>query len=340
VEVTAFGPGYGECLLVHLGAGSWMIVDSCVTADLRLPALDYLDAMGVNAATSVKLVVATHWHDDHVRGISQVVATCVLARVVCSAALNADEILAGIGTYRPDGKFDSLHTTSGVEEMRRTISLLGPGTASWAIESRMLYQSLDAPHCRITALSPCDSVLSLAYNEIHDLLVTDPVKTVKRPDRNLGAVALWVEVGDATMLLGADLQEKDSRHPGWTAILGSSTRPEGKAEVFKVPHHGSDNAHLSAVWDQIVAPNPEVVVCPCRNGRTNLPTDDDITRLCKLGRVHLTAPPNSAFVRRNGRRRRPRIAEYGRVTLRRRIGHEESWTVRYEVPAHNPCNAR
>ena len=30
IEVSLFGPGYGECVLVHLGEGQWMIVDSCV----------------------------------------------------------------------------------------------------------------------------------------------------------------------------------------------------------------------------------------------------------------------------------------------------------------------
>jgi len=29
IEVSVFGPGYGESILVHLGAGKWVIVDSC-----------------------------------------------------------------------------------------------------------------------------------------------------------------------------------------------------------------------------------------------------------------------------------------------------------------------
>src|SRR5438067_455186 len=30
LELSVFGPGRGECLVVHLGAGEWMVVDSCL----------------------------------------------------------------------------------------------------------------------------------------------------------------------------------------------------------------------------------------------------------------------------------------------------------------------
>lgn len=32
-ELTLIGPGYGESVVVHLGRGLWMIVDSCVDSD-------------------------------------------------------------------------------------------------------------------------------------------------------------------------------------------------------------------------------------------------------------------------------------------------------------------
>lgn len=69
VEVTLFGPGFGEAIAVHLGEGSWMLVDSCIDPDSKGPAsLTYLDRLNVNPA-NVKAIIASHWHDDHVRGI-------------------------------------------------------------------------------------------------------------------------------------------------------------------------------------------------------------------------------------------------------------------------------
>ena len=33
VEVTLFGPGYGESVVVHAGVDDWLVVDSCLDAD-------------------------------------------------------------------------------------------------------------------------------------------------------------------------------------------------------------------------------------------------------------------------------------------------------------------
>src|SRR6266496_6305280 len=73
-EVTLIGTGggYGESIVVHIGHNNWIVVDSCidpVTKD-SLP-LKYLESIGVNPEISVKMIVCTHWHDDHILGISQ-----------------------------------------------------------------------------------------------------------------------------------------------------------------------------------------------------------------------------------------------------------------------------
>src|SRR5258708_2355547 len=92
LEVSLFGPGVGECVVVHLGGGAWMVIDSCIYRITRTPvAIDYLRALGVDIATSVKLVVVTHWHDDHMRGASALLAVASGARFVCSAALKSDD---------------------------------------------------------------------------------------------------------------------------------------------------------------------------------------------------------------------------------------------------------
>src|SRR5512142_2478566 len=83
IEVSLLGPGYGESVVIHLGGQQWMIVDSCVDSD-DLPApLAYLHRLGV-PLTSVVLLVATHWHDDHVKGFSECVRQCVNARIFMS----------------------------------------------------------------------------------------------------------------------------------------------------------------------------------------------------------------------------------------------------------------
>lgn len=96
-EITVFGPGYGESVVVHLGKGEWLIVDSCVdTSDpKRQPApLRYLRGLGVRPEHAVKFIVASHWDDDHVRGLSEIVMASPAATFICSHVL-------------PDEKFGS-----------------------------------------------------------------------------------------------------------------------------------------------------------------------------------------------------------------------------------------
>jgi glyoxylase-like metal-dependent hydrolase (beta-lactamase superfamily II) len=92
-EVSVFGPGFGECLVVHLGNNDWIVVDSCTDAESKRPvALEYLETIGVDAATHVSLVIATHWHDDHIGGFGKLYMACKAARFACSAALNCERM--------------------------------------------------------------------------------------------------------------------------------------------------------------------------------------------------------------------------------------------------------
>lgn len=337
MELSAFGPGYGESLLVHLGDGQWMLVDSCLKAG-RLPALDYLGAMGIDPAAAISLVVATHWHDDHVRGISKALAACPQAGFACSAAISRDELISAIGSLPPTR---ARRVTSGVREMRAVLEQLGDTsnrrTLKWAMQDRMLLERTSGVACRVLALAPCDRVLADAFREIAELVGQGASGRVPRPDRNLGAVVLWVEVGDATILLGSDLQETGEVQTGWTAVIGCRDGKDRRGEVFKVPHHGSGNGHQPRVWREMLVDSPEAVVCPHERGKNRLPSAQDLERLCKMGNVHLTAGlPSGSIPIRRGRPGRLAVPDFGRVTLRRLVG-DAAWRVDYAAPASRCC---
>jgi len=76
-----------------MGDGLWAIVDSCIDRDNggRPAALEFLEAIGLDVANQVVLIAATHWHDDHVKGLAAIVRSCPSARVVTSTALKSDE---------------------------------------------------------------------------------------------------------------------------------------------------------------------------------------------------------------------------------------------------------
>ena len=112
IDVVVIGPGFGETILIHIGDGDWIIIDSCIdSSSKRVAALVFFEHIGVDPANAVKLICASHWHDDHIGGIADLVQACKSAEFVCSAALSRGEFveLASVielyqqGTYRPEG---------------------------------------------------------------------------------------------------------------------------------------------------------------------------------------------------------------------------------------------
>ena len=92
IEVSLFGPGYGECVLLHIGDGNWVIVDSCFDKHREPAALAYLRGLDSDPAESVRLIVATHWHDDHIRGMGELVEVCKNAVFCCASVLGKREL--------------------------------------------------------------------------------------------------------------------------------------------------------------------------------------------------------------------------------------------------------
>lgn len=79
VEITLIGTGggYGECIIVKLGISDWFIVDSCINPNTKEPlAIEYLKSINVNYSNDVKQIICTHWHDDHIRGLSTILELC------------------------------------------------------------------------------------------------------------------------------------------------------------------------------------------------------------------------------------------------------------------------
>jgi hypothetical protein len=121
IEVSIFGPGYGECCLIHFGGG-WIVIDSCIDVESDRPAaLRYLEAIGVNYAQLVKLIVASHWHDDHIRGLAALVKACEQATFCASSALNTKEFLSVLTAYDQN---KGIHAGSGTTEIIATLRVL------------------------------------------------------------------------------------------------------------------------------------------------------------------------------------------------------------------------
>jgi beta-lactamase superfamily II metal-dependent hydrolase len=317
VEVSVFGPGYGEGIVVHVGDHEWIVVDSCIEPLSKQPAiLDYFHAIGSDPSAAVKLVIATHWHDDHVRGLGTIVRACENATFVCSAALQVPEFLTLVKAYgtRPMLEY------SGVQEFSDIIASLEtrgqrtggkPEPPTFALVNRCLWrrESQSAGSglaCEVHALSPSDAAILLAHMEIASLVprANTPKGRVVSRSPNHVAVVLWIRVGNVSILLGSDLEETSDPRTGWSVIVTSEPLTWRNASVFKVPHHGSAHADHPRVWADMLVEQPVAVLTPFNRGRVVLPRNSDITRIRQRTRqAFMTARPTRQ------RHRRPRIVE-------------------------------
>jgi len=159
LEIVVFGPGTGECVLLHLGDGDWFVVDSCRYVGSENPvASEYLSAIGVDYTSAISQILATHWHDDHIRGLAQLVKNCPEAKLAISAALESDQFFQLVLEIDESRKLVSGTSTSNefaeildiMDKKNRVI--IGPD--SYVSENKIVFRGGYMKRAVVEALSP------------------------------------------------------------------------------------------------------------------------------------------------------------------------------------------
>lgn len=333
-ELSLFGPGVGECIVLHLGDGNWAVVDSCENAARdKAIALEYLEGMEVDVASQVVLIVASHWDDDHIRGISQLFRFSSSAEFACSGAIRHREFWALVLESR---KNKLVEHSSGAAEFADILDILrqrlGGRTASgphyWATENQILWEGGNAIKSQIRALSPSAQAITNAQGQFAQLLPQigdQPTRRFPKTSKaNDQSVVLLVKTSGINVLLGADLEASADDRRGWKAVIQSRNRPQVTSSAYKVAHHGSDNADDPAIWNELLIENPLAVVAPYGAGRNPRPSEEDVQRIkTRTERLYCTVwpPSNSAPTYRGAVGRILKGATKSRRAIRRTPGH-------------------
>lgn len=344
IEVTLLGPGFGESIAVHIGEGDWILVDSCrdpVTK--RVPVLDYLDSIEVSSSSQVKQVVVTHWHDDHLRGLGELVDRCESAVLVHSPALDDKSMRALVALDDPE----SGGLGMGLRELHRAVRTLSSRrhadmnreVRKLALAGTPLVGPSHAP--RVRALSPSSEAVLTCLKYISTISqVGVDRRRVRRPNANHASVVLWIHACGQSVLLGADLQRHVDTQQGWKHIVRDDiVRPSVVADLVKVPHHGARSGHDDEMWTELVKSGAVSLICPWLLGGRRLPAERDVARICALsGSAYVAA---SMEIARTASALPGAISEAvfpstGRITARR-APDEQAWRVEVQAPAQLLC---
>ncbi len=334
IEVTVLGPGFGEAVVIHMGGQRWLLVDSCVAPGIRGPvSADYLEKIGVDAS-AVKAVIASHWHDDHVRGMSELVTRFPQADFFVPAVLLDRHARAFLAAYSGE---ECSGLSRGTKEL-----YLSMKSRSWiTVSSRTeVFSDRGGPvPVQVVAFSPTQPAVAQFLAHVVRYLPANsadmPIMEAPDASPNLSSIVLHVDLGPASVLLGSDLE----RHPisGWEVVLADrwcQLRP--RAGFYKVAHHGSETGDHPDIWKELLATAPVAVMSPFNNGGVALPKDTDRRRiLAQTSRAYIAStasrrprlpPEQLRRLRDMADDVRPMQWGFGMVRARSPIGKGE-WTV-------------
>lgn len=248
-EITLIGTGggYGESCIVHLANGKWMIIDSCQnpTSKEVLPLL-YLQQVGVDLK-DVILIICTHWHNDHIQGLAEVLNRCI----------NADFAMARANDLKKFLEFVNLDASKVTKEPSNasTTEFLGclhilrerDKQPVWACQDRVLHAFGDT---QVISLSPSDLTMAKFDQEI-STLITEYGKAstkIQVSSPNAKSVAIFLKLGEHRAILGADLELSVDPGEGWTNVVNTCRTLDQPASLLKIAHHGSENGYYLDLW--------------------------------------------------------------------------------------------
>lgn len=360
LEVTIMGSGFGESIVVHIGAGIWLVVDSCKYpiaggAHLISAPLYYFQKMGVNVASNVAAVVATHWDSDHIGEIGSLVDACKSAKFICANALLQKVFLQ----YKERLMTGSAVTKGArIQEFSRVLEICAANKKSIKYASigreLMVWPESVLPlnrRCTLRSLSPSDKEYTLFLSEIlADMpIMGDSKRSAASRTPNLTSVVLHIDWGHGTsVLLGADMEAHHDKERGWCSVIEGATELFlSKAEVYKVSHHGSENGHDDQVWNKLLVPTPLAMLTPYLRGKyescpptrdgviriTNLAPQSFITTQRKQNKISSRSPAINNGLKDLGIVMNSKPRSIGIVRFRKRLGQDIVWRQELFGPA-------
>jgi len=255
ISLIGTGGGYGETVLIKIAKDSWIIIDSCINPFTREPlALEYLSKIGVDFSC-VNLIVCTHWHNDHIKGLAKVLSECKNAEFCFSSVHDLDKFLL---LCEIDYSKTLKGSISSTNEFASCLEIINNRETQFtrAQCNLILYSTkIDSVEFILYALSPSPKTIADFDSEISELITDfgERSAAIINKSPNEKSVALLLKFGEHRVLLGSDLEVGKDDNEGWRHIVKhSKVIDENKSKLYKIPHHGSHNGYLDKIFNLLV----------------------------------------------------------------------------------------
>lgn len=257
VEVTLIGTGggYGESIVIKAYKDSWIIIDSCIHPETKEPlSIDYLKKIGVDL-NKVELIICTHWHNDHIKGLHKALLLCPNANFCFSQVHDLQKFLFLCELDHSKIEKGTIGSTNEFAKCLQIINERGQ-INRFAMCDNVVFLKKAEIDFVIYALSPSPKTINDFNIEISQLITEFGNSNVAMPNNspNDKSVALQFNFGNNTVLLGADLEIGENNDTGWRHIINYCQVVDrvNKSKIYKIPHHGSHNGYLKDIFDILV----------------------------------------------------------------------------------------
>jgi hypothetical protein len=253
------GAAKGESIVLQLPNGLWGVVD-CYARSLihpnTNPTLKFLRECGVE---KLEFLCLTHPHDDHYRGMSQILREFPVEYFWHCGAQSAAHFKKLVIYFRKEAiKTGDQDAIDDVDEYIRIWLEAGrkreAGTTRFK-ESRPATQLYPVPldpdaSLQIWGLAPSGDQ-TYDYHKAFATCVDDQRRFRARlphSHHNRISVGLRIKFGTTRIILGGDVEK-----PGWLDVMKDARDADLAAHVVKVSHHGSENGYCDGLWPRFSA---------------------------------------------------------------------------------------
>lgn len=263
------GAGLGESIVIHIGDGHWIIIDSYVSNKQSL-AYIYLNSIDANL-DDVEMIICSHWHSDHVKGMYQLLTSCKNAKFYVPSVSGSKHYPVFFAGNIKEIEFTEDGALTVIEEFRNCMKYAYENNILDYLErdKTLIKREVHEQCLEIAAISPSKDL----RNRFHKMFASKKDGKYREYgiEPNMCSSAIMISVNNELhLLLGADLEsnraedDKDfegcPNHCAERGVRGwCNTFVESQNHIFvdkysyvKIAHHSSETGYCPKLWNEKV----------------------------------------------------------------------------------------